>query len=71
MLDENLENYCFLIGIYNDRKPEEHTYFFIYDPLSNTMTDDISALDIMINYKLLSQTVNAKIEKIENSGRKV
>lgn len=71
VLDENLENYCFLIGIYNDRKPEEHTYFFIYDPLSNTMTDDISALDIMINYKLLSQTVNAKIEKIENSGRKV
>lgn len=69
-LDESLDNYCFLIGIYNDTKLEEHSYFFIYNPLTNTIKEDIPALELILNYKVFSQTVNKKLEQIENAGRR-
>ena len=68
-LDDSLENYSFLIGVYNETNLEEHTYFFTYNPKTNTLEDDISALELIMNYNILSSTVNKKLEEIENSGR--
>ena len=32
-LDDSLENYSFLIGVYNNNKLEDHSYFFIYNKI--------------------------------------
>lgn len=58
--------YHLLMYVY-DKDLTDHTYIMVYDPKKNMLMDDKNYLTLRGDYKILSKTVDNKLNEIENN----